>query len=58
MNRTALAVVLAVALVVGVVFGVYPELDLKIAALFYDPATGKFMAIGDWVLYVRDAATF
>jgi lipid A 4'-phosphatase len=57
MNRIALAVVLAIALVVGVVFGIYPELDLKIASLFYDPAARKFIATDDWVPYVRDAAT-
>jgi len=57
MNRIALAVVLAIALVVGVVFGVYPEFDLKIASLFYDPSTHKFIATGEWVPYVRDAAT-
>jgi lipid A 4'-phosphatase len=57
MNRIALAVVLGVGIVVGVIFGVYPQLDLKLAALFYDPATHSFIAVGDWVIYVRDAAT-
>ncbi len=57
MNRIALAVVLGVGIVVGVIFGAYPQLDLKIAALFYDPATHGFIAVGDWVAYVRDAAT-
>ena len=49
MNRIALAVVLGVGIVVGVIFGVYPQLDLKLAALFYDPATHRFIAFGDWV---------
>ncbi len=57
MNRIALAVVLGVGIVVGIIFGVYPQLDLKLAALFYDPATHKFIASADWVVYVRDAAT-
>jgi lipid A 4'-phosphatase len=57
MNRIALAIVLAVALVAGVIFGVYPQLDLKIAALFYDPVAHRFVATGDWVPHVRDAAT-
>src|SRR3978361_1073005 len=39
MNRTGLFVALSLALVVGLLFGIYPELDLKLAALFYDPAT-------------------
>ena len=42
MNRTGLFIALALALVVGLLFGIYPELDLKLAALFYDPATKSF----------------
>jgi lipid A 4'-phosphatase len=36
MNRTGLIVALAVAAVVGVVFGAYPLLDLRIARYFYE----------------------
>jgi lipid A 4'-phosphatase len=58
MNRTGLAIALAVAAVVGVVFGVYPQLDLDLAALFYDPATRAFSALNwHWVAHARDAAT-
>ena len=42
MNRTGLIIALGLALVIGVGFGFYPELDLKLAALFYDPATKDF----------------
>jgi lipid A 4'-phosphatase len=42
MNRTGLFIALALALIVGLLFGIYPELDLKLAALFYDPATKSF----------------
>jgi lipid A 4'-phosphatase len=42
MNRTGLFIALALALVVGLLFGIYPELDLKLAALFYDPAIKSF----------------
>ena len=42
MNRTGLIVALAVALVVGLLFGIYPELDLKLAAWFYDAPTRSF----------------
>src|ERR1700738_3279565 len=42
MNRTALFIALALALVIGLLFGIYPELDLKLAALFYDPGTKNF----------------
>jgi len=36
MNRTGLIVALAIAAVVGVVFGAYPPLDLRIARYFYE----------------------
>jgi lipid A 4'-phosphatase len=42
MNRTGLFIALALTAIVGLLFGVYPELDLKLAALFYDPATKSF----------------
>ena len=42
MNRTGLFIALGLTLVVGVVFGVYPALDLKLASLFYDEATRSF----------------
>jgi lipid A 4'-phosphatase len=42
MNRTGLFIALGLALVVGLLFGLYPELDLKFAALFYDAATRTF----------------
>jgi lipid A 4'-phosphatase len=59
MNRTALVVALAVAILVGVAFGVDPQLDLDISALFYDPATHTFIASNwDWVPYARDAASW
>jgi lipid A 4'-phosphatase len=36
MNRTGLIVALAIAAVVGLAFGLYPELDLRIARPFYE----------------------
>ena len=42
MNRTGLFVALSLALVIGLLFGIYPELDLKLAALFYDAAAKSF----------------
>jgi lipid A 4'-phosphatase len=42
MNRTGLFIALALALVVGLLFGLYPELDLKLAALFYDATSRSF----------------
>jgi membrane-associated PAP2 superfamily phosphatase len=42
MNRTGLFIALSLSLVVGVLFGIYPELDLKLSALFYDATTRSF----------------
>ena len=42
MNRTGLIVALALALVVGLLFGIHPELDLKFASWFYDEAARVF----------------
>jgi len=59
MNRTGLIIALATAIVVGGVFAVYPQFDLDISALFYDPVTHKFVAWEmDWVEYARTAATW
>ena len=50
--------ILSVALVVGGVFAAYPQLDVDIAALFYNPTTHAFVAwYSDRVEYARDAAT-
>jgi lipid A 4'-phosphatase len=42
MNRTGLFIALGLSAVVGLLFGLYPELDLKLASLFYDAATKSF----------------
>ena len=42
MNRTGLLLSLIVAAVTGLTFALYPELDLKIAGLFYDPVRHDF----------------
>jgi len=58
MNRTGLIIVLAIAAVVGVVFAVFPQLDVAIAARFYDPATHTFAASSSArIEHARDAAT-
>jgi lipid A 4'-phosphatase len=57
MNRTGLFIALGLALVVGLVFGIYPELDLRIAAWFYDAATKSFpLKLNTVAAFVRDAA--
>lgn len=57
MNRTGLFIALGLALVIGLLFGIFPELDLKLAALFYDGATKSFPLKQDWLAaFARDAA--
>jgi lipid A 4'-phosphatase len=57
MNRSGLFIALALALVVGLLFGIYPELDLKLTALFYDPATKSFpLKFNTVASFARDAA--
>ncbi|MBU6464344.1 MAG: phosphatase PAP2 family protein [Bradyrhizobium sp.] len=57
MNRTGLFIALSLALVIGLVFGIYPELDLKLAALFYDPATKSFpLKLNPAAAIMRDGA--
>src|SRR3979490_564147 len=57
MNRTGLFIALVLALVVGLLFGIYPELDLKLAALFYDAATKSFpLKLNALAAFARDGA--
>src|SRR5712691_1668995 len=57
MNRTGLFIALGLALVVGLLFGLYPELDLKLAALFYDTATRSFpLKLNAMAALARDGA--
>lgn len=57
MNRTGLFIALSLSLVVGLLFGVFPELDLKLAALFYDPAGNAFpVKLDPLAKFARDAA--
>jgi membrane-associated PAP2 superfamily phosphatase len=57
MNRTGLFIALALWLVIGLVFGIYPELDLKLASLFFDPQTKTFpLKLEGWANFARDAA--
>jgi lipid A 4'-phosphatase len=56
MNRTGLAIALATAVLVGVVFAVYPQLDLDISAPFYRAATNTFVGGETWMKTLRNAA--
>ncbi len=57
MNRVALGLVLAIAAVVGVVFGIYANFDIDISRLFFDPNL-KIFPIGGkpWEQMSREAA--
>src|SRR6187402_1718441 len=57
MNRSGLYTALALALVVGLLFGIYPELDLQLAALFYDTANKSFpLKFNTLAMIARDGA--
>jgi lipid A 4'-phosphatase len=62
MNRTGLLVALAIAAAIGVIFAAFPDLDLKITRLFFEPRGRGFLltyyayfAGHPWVLRLRDA---
>ena len=57
MNYTGLLIALAVAVVAGLAFGLYPELDLALVAPFHDPVTGWVVSGRGWYL-VRNGASW
>jgi len=59
MSRRGLIVTLVFAAVVGLLFGFFPQLDLDIASLFYDPGTKNFSLSKSFAFrYVREAAVW
>jgi lipid A 4'-phosphatase len=56
MNRTGLIIALAVGAIVGLIFGIDPQLDLQIAHLFFDPHANPAAAYAmrQWLIPVRD----
>jgi lipid A 4'-phosphatase len=59
MNRTGLVIALAIAAAVGLLFGIWPRLDLQLAALFFDPDRREFVrASAPAYLRLRDAASW
>jgi len=57
MNRTGLFIALGLALVVALLFGMHPELDLKLAALFYDATSKSFpLKLNTLAAIARDGA--
>jgi len=59
MNRIAFTFALAVAALVGLIFGIYPKLDLDLAGLFFDPKARLFKFNSQvWHQPARDAARY
>jgi lipid A 4'-phosphatase len=57
MNRTGLAIALIIGVAVGLLFGLYPRLDIDISALFYDRQANLFVVNAQpWVMDARAAA--
>ena len=56
MNRTGLAIALAVAAVTGLVFGFRPELDVAIARAFFTPKLGFTLESQTLAQFLRDAS--
>src|SRR5438552_9723559 len=57
MNRTGLFIALGLALVTAFLFGIHPELDLKLAALFYDATSKSFpLKLNTLAAIARDGA--
>ena len=57
MTRTGLAVALAIAFVVGLTFGFYPDLDIRISRLFFERGPIAFgLRIDPFLMWVRNTA--
>jgi membrane-associated PAP2 superfamily phosphatase len=57
MTRTGLAVALAIAFLVGITFGFYPDLDIRISRLFLELGVIRFgLRIDPFLMWVRDGA--
>ena len=63
MTRTGLLVVLALAVAIGAIFAAFPDLDLQVTRLFYEPGGRGFLLTNYifyedhlWLLRLRDAS--
>lgn len=58
MNRTGLIIALAVGTIVGLIFGVDPQLDLQVAHIFFDPHADPTVAykLREWLIPLRDSS--
>lgn len=58
MNRTGLLIALAIAVVLGLVFAIWPGLDLALSSPFYDVATRRWRGFDESMGLMRDAASW
>jgi lipid A 4'-phosphatase len=59
MNRTGLKIALGVAAVVGILFAIFPQLDLDISSLAFQPHPPDFIINAQpWVRHSREGARF
>jgi membrane-associated PAP2 superfamily phosphatase len=59
MNRTGLVTALAVAVTAGLIFAIWPQLDLELAAPFFDAGKREFLRASDPAyLRLRDAVSW
>src|SRR6476619_1828346 len=58
MNRAGLLIALSVAVVTGIVFALFPQLDITIARFMHDTFDPGFLPAGPFVQFVRDAASW
>ena len=59
MNRTGLVIALLIGVGVGVVFGLWPQLDIAISRIFFDEARGTFPALQSLVSrHLRELFTY
>ncbi len=57
MNRIGLFIALAVAVIVGVLFSIYAQLDLDLSGLFFNPDTHRFRIYAQpWEQHARDVS--
>lgn len=58
MNRTGLLIALSVAVVGGIVFAAFPELDIAASALFYDSANRRWRVLETASINPRNLASY
>lgn len=56
MNRTGLFIALGIGIATALLFAIVPDLDLRLAALFFDPKLGFEMSQNSLAKFARDAA--